>query len=913
MMIRPGIKRLFHLALWRRHDAAPRVDDEIRTHLDMRTQELIRQGWNADHAADEALRRFGPLADARREMLQAATHREQSMRFRESIESLVQDVRYALRGLRREPTFTAFVIGTLALGMGANAAMFSVADRLLLRGPQYVQHPSQLSRLYMKVQPRGMKEVQTGTFGYAMYAAMRNNATSFAGVSGYTINSKSITLGHGASARLLTLGESTADLFPLLGVTALRGRFFTEAEDNTNAPEHVVTIGYGIWQREFGGSDDVIGKTITLGDEPYRIVGVAPKGFTGPELAAVDVWMPLSIRMQTVVKDWTHSWNWQALAVVARVKPGVTVTYAAGDAMLAYHHAYTGTDTSEAAATLGLAPIGYSRDGVEPAEAIVSRWLLGVAVIVLLIACSNVINLLLARAVRRRREVAVRLALGAGRARLFRLRLIEGLLLAGGGGLAGLVVALVTGGVVRSVLLPDVEWPSSTVDARVIAFSALVSLFVGVVVTLVPAIRPSTLDLTAALKSGVRDGGGRRVNLRATLTVAQAALSVVLLVGAGLFVMSLHRVRTIDLGIQPDRVLVVDISWQRASTLSDRADRAAEELRRVNFFPIALDRVRALAGVERASLTVGLPFGNEFRQGMRVQGMDSMPKLNGRGPTVSAVGADYFETVGTRVRQGRSFSSSDRAESEPVAIVSAAMAATAWPGQDPLGKCIYSGENHTFDKTQCARVVGVAADANQSALREPAMMHYYLPFGQETGIGGTDLLVRPRGNATVVAEQIRRELTQLDPSITLVETALMQETIDSQSRSWTLGASMFSLMGVLALIVAAMGLYSVMSYLIAQRTHEIGVRLALGAQSRDIVGLVVFSSLGMATLGVALGLGFSLAAGKFLEPLLFDTSPRSPIVLAGVAVVLIGVALLASVVPAIRAKRVDPMLALRTE
>jgi predicted permease len=911
-MIRPGIRSLFRLARFGRAPDAD-IEEEIRAHLEMRAQELMRQGFSAGDANAEALRRFGPLGDARRELQRAANQREQSMRFTEWMESLVQDMRYALRGLRREPAFTACVVGTLALGIGANAAMFGVVDRLLLRGPEYVQHPSRLARFYIKVQPRGMKEQQEGTFGYVMYDIMKKSTASFAGVSAYASRSNGVTMGHGVDARLLALGKSTADLFPLLGVRALRGRFFTEAEDNTSSPEHVVAIGYGLWQREFGGTDDVLGKTIVLGDEPYRIIGVAPKGFTGPELAPVDIWMPLSIQGRSITMDWTHSWNWQALAVIARLKPGVTAEQAGSDATLAYRRAYTGGDSAEAIGTMGLAPIAYDRDGFEPAEVMVSRWLIGVSAIVLLIACSNVINLLLARAVRRRREVAVRLALGAGRGRLMRLLLIEGLLLAVAGGVAGLLVALITGGFVRSTLLPNVEWTSSVVDFRVLALSATVSIFIGIAVALVPALQASKPNLTSALKSGVRDGGGHGLKLRAALTVVQAALSVVLLVGAGLFVTSLHRVRTLDLGIQPDRALVVDIGWRRASTITDSTARAVEIARRANFFPAALTRVRGLTGVERASLTVGLPFGNRFSQGMRVQGMDSTPRIGGQEPGVSAVGKDYFETVGTRILRGRAFTAADRAGSEPVVIVSALLAATAWPGQDPMGKCVYTGEDRTLDKMPCARVVGVSADTKRSSLREKPSMHYYVPIGQETGFGGTELLVRPRGDPATVAEQIRRELTELDPSISLVATTMLQDAIDLQSRPWTLGASMFSLMGVLALIVAAIGLYSVMSYLIAQRTHEIGVRVALGAQGRDIVALVVRNSLGMAMLGVVLGLGLSLAGGHFLGPLLFDTSPNNPIVLTGVAAALILVALLATIVPALRAKRVDAMLALRTE
>jgi len=347
-------------------------------------------------------------------------------------------------------------------------------------------------------------------------------------------------------------------------------------------------------------------------------------------------------------------------------------------------------------------------------------------------------------------------------------------------------------------------------------------------------------------------------------------------------------------------------------TLDNPASRI-DAAHRTDTYARALERVRQMPEVQRASLAIGTPFQSSFGQFLRVPGWDSIPALKGGGPYVSAVTNDFFETVGTRLLRGRAFTAADRGGSEPVALVNETMAKTLWPNRDPLGDCLYVGIDRKR-ATACARIVGIVGDARRFGLREEASMHYYLPLGQETGIGGTKLLIRPHGGspASIVAP-VRSVLHQLDPSLGYIQAQTLQESVDPQIRPWRLGASVFGLMGVLALVVAAMGLYSVMSYLVAQRTHEIGVRIALGARGADVLALVLRSSLTMAALGVMLGLGLAYSSGRFVAPLLFETSPRDPEVFAGVALAMLAVALLATVVPALRAQRVNPMEALRAE
>jgi predicted permease len=819
------------------------------------------------------------------------------------------DVRLGLRGLRRERAFSLSVIATLALGIGVNAAMFGVVDRLLLRGPEHVREPGRVRRLQVALQPPGMDIQRNGWFGYVTYDLLRRQGQSFEAVAAYNVAEDGVILGRGLDARRINRGEATASLFPLLGVTPALGRFYTEREDDTAAPERVVVIGFGLWQQQFGGRSDAIGRSIVLDNATYTIVGVAPKGFTGPDLTRIDVWMPESLVGSRVTsRNWTGSWNASWLSIVVRLKRDVSPERADAEATAIVRRAYVGTDEAKAKATLAVRRLLSTRDGTESMESRVSRWLFAVAGIVLLVSCANVVNLMLAHGIRRRREMAVRLALGAGRGRLVRLLVAESVTLAVAGGAAGLGVAYALGTLMRAWLLPTVEWPSGPVDLRILGVSAAVSLTAGILVGLLPALGASSLDVTTSLKTGVREGGGRRSRSRAALTAVQAALSALLLVGAGLFVVSLERVRAMDLGLQPDRVLTFSTLRTGVGTIADTAERQRERDRRAAFYPMIMERLRQRPDVEAASLTIGLAFNSGFGEDIKVPGRDKIPQLKGGGPHLSAVSADYFRTVGTRIVRGRAFSGADRAGTAPVAIVNETMAATLWPNEDAIGKCFSVGRS-----SACAGIVGIAANTRHFKLREDESMSFYVPFGQEQNIGGTQLLVRPRGDARSVLAAVRQEVVALDPTILFVNAGLLQDRVEPQMRPWRLGATMFSLMGVLALVVAAVGLYSVMSYDVTQRTHEIGVRMALGARPADVMRLVVRGGLALAAGGVVVGFGLALGAARLVEPLLFETSPRDPAVFAVVAATLTTMAVLATVLPAVRARRVNPAEAMRVE
>ena len=459
------------------------------------------------------------------------------------------------------------------------------------------------------------------------------------------------------------------------------------------------------------------------------------------------------------------------------------------------------------------------------------------------------------------------------------------------------------------MLLDSIEWTTSPVDPRVLVVTVVTALVIGVSVGLVPALGMARDGMARALRTGVRDGGGHRLRLRGVLTLVQTTLSVALLIGAGLFVRSTWNARNLDLGIDADRVLVVEASRPALNKVAEGAPRDAERARRRTFYTGVMDRINAIPGVEQAAVAVGLPFGNRFSLRVRVPGLPALPKVTTGGPGVSAVSSGYFATIGTELLRGRSFTPSDRAGSAPVAIVSEFMARTVWPDADPIGRCVTIGE----DPAPCATIVGIAENTHRGRLVEEPKMHIYIPLGHEVGFGGAALLVRGKGAAESYVDEVRRELAAADSTIAFVKAETIQARIDPQMRSWQLGMATLAFSGLLALLVAAVGIYSVLSYLVADRRHELGVRIALGAGVDHVTGIVIRWSLGMAAIGIGIGWALAAAAASFVQPLLFKVSARDPLVFGSVAATLLVVAALASLIPALRAAHTDPLEALRIE
>ena len=832
------------------------------------------------------------------------THQESSR-----MESFIQDVRFAARSLRRDPLFTCFAVGTLAIGIGANAAMFGIVDRLMLRGPDHVREANRMARIYYTVELPGQRRFTGSTAGQAMLTLLSDRAKTLTGFAAYANNEA--TLGRGVGARRIVTQYASGSYFNLLGATPAHGRFFGPADDDPDGAAHVVVISDRVWRRDFGGAPDVMGQSLIVNDVPETIIGIAPRGFTGAELEPVDVWMPMNLKSPYTASNWRTTWNSQWLNVVGRLGDGVSRERAGAELTQVFRAGYTGDEEAMKTATLAAAPLSADDNGSEAAESRVARWLMGVSLVILLVVCANVVNLLLARSVRRSREIAIRLALGAGAGRLRRLLLLESMLLGAGGVALGVMIAYLLGGVARQTLLTNVEWSGSVVDARVLAFSIAIAMVAAITVGLVPAAKAAATSLITPLKTGSGDGGGRGSRLRMTLSVAQAALSVVLLIGAGLFVRSLWNAQHVRLGIDPDQVLVTEISRASLGSMPEGPAKDAERARRRDFAAVAAERIARLPGVSHAAVAVGMPFGNRFSDRVRVPGRDSLPRLRTGGPGMSAVSQDYFATIGTRILRGRGFTSADREGSARVVIVNQTMADVVWPDEDAIGKCIFVGRNDL----PCAQVVGVAENTHRARLREERSMHFYMPLGQEIalGFGGSVLLVRGGGEPGRVVPAIRTELARMDASITYAEVNLLQRRLDPQMRPWKLGSSVLIGAGIVALLVAVAGMYSVTSYLVTLRRREIGVRVALGASKGQVVSLVLRNGLMTAIAGIAIGSVAALTLSGFVAPLLFNESPRDPVVFGGVGVVLMVSAMAACLVPAAKANHIDPIEVLRSD
>jgi predicted permease len=533
----------------------------------------------------------------------------------------------------------------------------------------------------------------------------------------------------------------------------------------------------------------------------------------------------------------------------------------------------------------------------ESSLARVATWVGAVAIIVLLVACANVANLLLARSIRRRREIAVRLALGVGRARLMSQLLIESVFLAAIGGAAGILVAQWGGSLLRAALMPGAAAPGALYDRRTLAFALAVAMGVGLLTGLAPMLEARRINLTGHLKSGARDGTFHRSRLRVALLVAQAAMSMVLLIGAGLFVRSLRNVQSLRLGYDAEPVAMIELNMRGVKLDSAHMVELRSRL---------LERANATPGVVHAALTASIPFWQTRGTSLFVPGIDSVDKL-GRFD-FNVVSPDYFATMGTRIIRGRGFTPGDGPMSARAMVVSASMANTLWPGRDAIGQCIHVNSQ----LAPCTYIVGIAENIKSSSLADDPGLYYYFPVAQfipQTG----GLFVRTKQDASRSVETLRRELQREMPGASYVVVTPFMEVVGRQTQSWKLGATMFLAFGILALTLAAFGLYSVIGYTVAQRTHELGVRVALGAQGGSLIRLVVGEGLRQAGAGVALGAVVALGASRWVKPLLFSVSPHDPAVFCAVTFALLVVTVAASWIPARRAARVDPNLALRAE
>src|SRR3989442_1274960 len=587
------------------------------------------------------------------------------------------DLRYALRTLLRSPGLTIAAVVTLGLGIGANATMFGIVDRLCFQAPPQVLDPGRVVRVYVTQGTPPFGPFTGVVANYPKYADLRDHANGFASLAAFS--SASMSLGRGSDAQQVTAGVTTASLFSMLGVRPALGRFFSGDEDLEGRGAHVAVLGEEFWRRHFGADSSVLGKTLPLARGLYTVVGVAPAGFTGVDWQAVDVWVPISTAAPELGHDLAcKGCYW--LTTVGRLRPGVTAAQVASQATGVYRHG-GGSEPRDSTATVTLGPIQAARGPNLSTNAKLSLWLCAVAAIVLLIACANVANLLLARSVQRRREVAIRLALGAGRGRLIRQLYTESAVLAACGGAAAVLVAVWVGPRLRAALLHDATI-ARVLDLRVFAFTAGAALVTALLAGLGPALHAGVPDLSSALKSGPREGGVQRSVTMSGLLVAQVALTMVLLTGAGLFLTSLRHVQGLRLGFDADHLIVAGGDFGALGYKTTDVNGLYERMR---------ERVARLPGVAGTSLSIGSPFGSVSMFRVAVPGVDSLPNTPTGGLFVAGVTPDYFQTMGSAVRRGRVFTDADNAGGQRVVVVNETMARLVWPGQDPIGKCMNIG------------------------------------------------------------------------------------------------------------------------------------------------------------------------------------------------------------------------------
>jgi predicted permease len=812
---------------------------------------------------------------------------------------LLHDLRHAIRGLIKTPAFTLGVVITLALGIGINAVMFGVVDTLFLRAPGGVANPDGIVRVYYNHHGSTFGDYTNSGGSFPTYVDLRDGVPGFEQVSAYT--TRKLGLGRGTAAIQVNAAVTSSQFFPMLGLHPSLGRFFTEAEDRLGG-DRVAVLTWRFWQRQFGGDPAIIGRALPIGKGSYTVIGVAARDFTGIDLAATDLILPIrpAAEGDVAAAEAIGSRNWQWMSTVARVRHGVLPATAAAEATVAYRRGVSQGKRKDSITVVALGAIQESRGPGTTSDAKVALWIGIVASIVLLIVCANVANLLLARGVARRRELAVRASLGAGRGGLIRALLTESLVLACVGGAAAVVLAIWGGSAARGILLPDLSPDVALVDGRMLLFTAAAVLLTTVLTGIVPAIQATRTDLVSAFKSGGHGTTGQGSATRSGLLVAQIALTLVLLVGAGLFVRSLRKVQGIDLGFDADRVLRVTMDLHGAGI----SDTAANEI-----YLRLLDRFQLIPGVERAAASMGTPFDNSYAQSLRAEGVDSIPSVNTGGPYYQAVTPEYLATMGTRVERGRDFTAGDVAGASPVAIVGQSFARLVWPAQDAIGKCLYLGHDTT---TTCTRVVGIAADAKRGEVTETESLLYYLPFAQHINPEVNGVFVRMRPGARGVAGALLRE-TRGVGTLPFATIESIADQVAPQLRSWRLGAQAFTAFGLLALLIAATGIFAVLSYGVSQRTKEIGVRVALGAQSAHVVRMIVGQGLRAALIGTVLGAIGALALGRAIASLLYQVPPADPAVFGGVVVTLLTVALVAAYIPARRAARIAPMIALRSE
>jgi predicted permease len=872
-------QRLAGVVFRRRMDRDLR--EEIQSHIDMETAENLRRGLEPREARKAALRRFGGVDKI------TETYRDR--RGLPLLETTLQDLRYGARTLRKNPGFAFVAVIALALGIGATAAIFSVANAVLMR-PLPFDKPERL----MTIASVRRGKI-TGAASYPDFVDWKAQSNSYERMAAYIAGDYILT---GQDEPLRLQGATIdADLLPLLGASPGLGRGFAPDEDKPGASARVVILSHSLWRRRFNSDPNILGSPIALNGAAYSVIGVMPEGFQFPvQNQPVELW---TARYDP---DMAGSRGAHYLRVIARLKPGVSQAQAQSEMSVIagrLEEQYPDTNT---AASAKVEPVLETLVGdVRPALIV----LIGAVACLLLIACANVANLLLARATTRHREMAIRAALGAGRARVVRQLLTESLLLATIGGAIGL--ALAAAGLRLLVGLTGEDLPRSgqiRIDAVALGFTLLISLLTGLLFGILPAAH-SGKDLAENLKEGGRGSteGARRNRLRGVLVVAEVAIAIVLLSSAGLLIQSLRNLQQVPPGFNPQNVLSFTVG------VSDAKYNTVQQAR---FFRDLIARMKLLPGVRSASGVYPLPLSTD-RVGVTFE-TEGRPMAKGDLPSSEyrAVGVDYFRTMGIPVLKGRDFTAQDDNGSVPVIVVNELFAQRFFAGEDPIGKHIKPGISVDDSKPAMREIVGVVGNIKWKSLSADVTPEYYVPESQ-VPLDTMAIVVRTENDPRSIAGAIRGEVSSLDKDVPAYDVRTLQEYVEKSVAQPRLNTLLLVIFAGIAMVLTAIGLNGVISYSVTQRTHEIGVRVALGARRGDVLSMVVRQGMTLTAIGIGLGLAGAFALTRLMTSLLYGVSATDPVTFLLISILLSAVALLACIVPARRATRVDPIVALRYE
>jgi putative ABC transport system permease protein len=875
-------------ALFRRNSVEAEMDEELRAHLEHQAEKYITSGLPVEEAERRARLDLGGVEQVKEECRETRGVR--------LIEALMQDVRYGLRQLRRNPGFTAVAALTLALGIGANTAIFSVVNAVLLR-PLPFSNAEQLVTLWERNLAEGYDQNSPAAANYLDWRAQNKVFSQMA-----AYDSGQVDLTGAASPERVAGAIVTSNLFQALRVRPLFGRTFLPEEEQPGR-DRVVVLSYGLWRQRFSGDRRVLGKAVIVDDRKCVVIGVMPPGFVFPGNTGTTgiftkpiahLWMPLALTAEAWSARSDHY-----LSVIARLKPNVTMAQANAEMntieqrlVKRYPNEFMGSDVK-------FVPLHQQvESGLRPVLLV----LLGAVTFVLLIGCANVANLLLARGASRQKEMAVRAALGANRARVVRQLITESLLLALGGGVFGIFLARWAIGAFRAVIpenFPQVSF--ITIDGWVLAFTGVIAFATPMIFGLAPAFRTSKADLTESLKEGGRSSteGTRHNRLQSALVVSEVALALVLLAGAGLMIRSFVRLQDVSPGFNPHHVLTLELSLPSA--------KYPQDAKRNEFIQQLMQRLKALPGVKIVGATTLLPLaGTDFNTAVDIQGEEI--KIAGRYPSASvrAVTSEYFQVLGIPLISGRLIMPGDTMSSAHVAVINQTLA--RWlANEDPIGRRIALGNGFT------GHIVGVVGDTKQFGLDTEAREEAYVPYSQGRLGPTVTLTLKTASDPRSVANAARSAVLNLDPDQPVSKVRTMEQVVSSSIAQPRFRTFLLGLFAALALLLATLGIYSVISYSVAQRTHEIGIRIALGASAGDVLGLVVRQSMTLVGTGLAIGAVAALGLTQLVASWLYHVRSTDPTTFAGVALLLAAVALLASYIPARRATKVDPMVALRYE